>query len=119
MWTKSLSYAHHEIHEIHERDAESAKHFKTLPGDFLCVLCVFAVKWEFNFVHLLNSAKAWESLARTLEFFSNEILKDKFRPPWNSGFGVSLGGEGKWRGIFQKWYKFTQFHLVCQVFSGG
>ena len=37
IWTKLFSYAHHEIHERHERD-------KPLRGEFLCVLCVFAVK---------------------------------------------------------------------------
>ena len=43
IWTKLFSYAHHEIHERHERD-------KPLRGGSLCVLlgsvsgCVFAVK---------------------------------------------------------------------------
>jgi len=50
MWTKSLSYSHHEIHEIHERDAGS----NTLPVGFLCVLSGFAGKLSSNFVHLLS-----------------------------------------------------------------
>ena len=58
IWTELFSYAHHEIHERHERETGS----KPLPIGFLCVLgsdvvCPrFAAKLSFDFVHLLMRA---------------------------------------------------------------